>query len=147
MKLEGRQNRQPYTKAKFKKILSSWHIYGLTLLYVYVTSFPYMLFPMGRGGDASLTDHQLLQQRRLRSRTSLRTVSQRFQGSQVHYFTNQRLANWHLCGSSGYHALLCLALRFRSKGQEVAIYCVWRSTYSFRYASQSLILVLTNGDF
>ncbi|MCJ1419397.1 hypothetical protein MMC32_005752 [Xylographa parallela] len=34
MKLEGREKRKPYTKAKFKKILTSWHIYGLSLLYV-----------------------------------------------------------------------------------------------------------------
>ncbi|PMD30171.1 MFS general substrate transporter [Hyaloscypha variabilis F] len=34
MLYEGRQQRQPYTKAKFKKILSSWHIYLLALLYV-----------------------------------------------------------------------------------------------------------------
>lgn len=34
MELEGRQNRKPYTKAKFKKIFSSWHIYALSLLYV-----------------------------------------------------------------------------------------------------------------
>ncbi|KAH8695134.1 pantothenate transporter [Talaromyces proteolyticus] len=34
MRLEGRSNRQPYTKSKFKKIFSSWHIYLLTLLYI-----------------------------------------------------------------------------------------------------------------
>ena len=34
MKLEGRQNRGPFTKAKLKKIFSSWHIYLLTLLYI-----------------------------------------------------------------------------------------------------------------
>ncbi|CEJ57996.1 Putative Pantothenate transporter [Penicillium brasilianum] len=34
MQLEGRQNRGPFTKAKLKKIFSSWHIYLLTLLYV-----------------------------------------------------------------------------------------------------------------
>ncbi|KAJ5453526.1 uncharacterized protein N7458_004482 [Penicillium daleae] len=34
MKLEGRQDRGPFTKAKLKKIFSSWHIYLLTLLYV-----------------------------------------------------------------------------------------------------------------
>ncbi|OQE20131.1 hypothetical protein PENFLA_c017G06053 [Penicillium flavigenum] len=34
MKLEGRQNRQPYTKSKLKKIFTSWHIYLLTLLYI-----------------------------------------------------------------------------------------------------------------
>ncbi|KAJ6133818.1 hypothetical protein N7523_000140 [Penicillium sp. IBT 18751x] len=34
MKEEGRKNRGPYTKAKLKKIFSSWHIYLLTLLYV-----------------------------------------------------------------------------------------------------------------
>ncbi|KAI9738406.1 MAG: hypothetical protein M1834_008909 [Cirrosporium novae-zelandiae] len=34
MELEGRENRKPYTKAKFKKIFSSWHIYLLSLLYV-----------------------------------------------------------------------------------------------------------------
>ena len=34
MELEGRQNRKPYTKAKFKKIFSSWHIYALSLLYM-----------------------------------------------------------------------------------------------------------------
>ncbi|KAF2448552.1 pantothenate transporter [Karstenula rhodostoma CBS 690.94] len=35
MQLEGRQERKPYTKAKFKKILTSWHIYALTALYVF----------------------------------------------------------------------------------------------------------------
>ncbi|RMZ86880.1 hypothetical protein DV736_g5894, partial [Chaetothyriales sp. CBS 134916] len=35
MELEGRANRAPYTKAKFKKIFSSWHIYLLTLLYFF----------------------------------------------------------------------------------------------------------------
>lgn len=34
MELEGRKPRQPYTKAKFKRILSSWHIYLLSLLYM-----------------------------------------------------------------------------------------------------------------
>lgn len=34
MELEGRAQRAPYTKAKFKKIFSSWRIYLLTLLYV-----------------------------------------------------------------------------------------------------------------
>jgi hypothetical protein len=36
MELEGRENRQPYTKAKIKKIFSTWHIYFLTVLYMYV---------------------------------------------------------------------------------------------------------------
>ncbi|OLN97459.1 Pantothenate transporter liz1-like protein 2 [Colletotrichum chlorophyti] len=35
MELEGRANRQPYTKAKITKILTSWHIYALTLLYIF----------------------------------------------------------------------------------------------------------------
>jgi ACS family pantothenate transporter-like MFS transporter len=35
MQLEGRQKRQPYTKAKIWKILTSWHIYALVLLYVF----------------------------------------------------------------------------------------------------------------
>ncbi|KAJ0160530.1 Pantothenate transporter liz1 [Colletotrichum tanaceti] len=35
MRLEGRANRQPYTRAKVKKILTSWHIYALTLLYIF----------------------------------------------------------------------------------------------------------------
>jgi len=30
---EGRVNRQPWTLAKVKKILASWHIYMLSLLY------------------------------------------------------------------------------------------------------------------
>lgn len=34
MELEGRANRAPYTKAKFKKIFSSWRIYLLCLLYI-----------------------------------------------------------------------------------------------------------------
>lgn len=34
MELEGRSNRAPYTKAKIKKIFTSWHIYALVLLYV-----------------------------------------------------------------------------------------------------------------
>lgn len=33
MELEGRAQRSPYTKAKFRKIFSSWHIYTLVLLY------------------------------------------------------------------------------------------------------------------
>jgi MFS transporter, ACS family, pantothenate transporter len=35
MDLEGRAKRAPYTKAKFKKIFSSWHIYMLPLLYIF----------------------------------------------------------------------------------------------------------------
>ncbi|KAI1376604.1 MFS general substrate transporter [Hypoxylon crocopeplum] len=35
MYLEGRANRGSYTKAKFRKIFSSWHIYALTLLYIF----------------------------------------------------------------------------------------------------------------
>lgn len=35
MKAEGRQKRQPYTKAKVLKIFKSWHIYALVLLYVF----------------------------------------------------------------------------------------------------------------
>ncbi|KAL3478541.1 major facilitator superfamily domain-containing protein [Aspergillus californicus] len=34
MELEGRKNREPYTKAKLKKIFTSWHIYFLTVLYI-----------------------------------------------------------------------------------------------------------------
>ncbi|KAK1991374.1 major facilitator superfamily transporter [Colletotrichum falcatum] len=34
MRLEGRANRQPYTRSKAKKIFTSWHIWALTLLYV-----------------------------------------------------------------------------------------------------------------
>lgn len=34
MQLEGRANRAPYTKAKFRGIFTSWHIYLLTLLYI-----------------------------------------------------------------------------------------------------------------
>ncbi|KAL2848597.1 major facilitator superfamily domain-containing protein [Aspergillus pseudodeflectus] len=34
MELEGRKPRGPYTKAKLKKIFTSWHIYFLTLLYL-----------------------------------------------------------------------------------------------------------------
>ncbi|KAK3956940.1 major facilitator superfamily domain-containing protein [Pseudoneurospora amorphoporcata] len=35
MRLEGRATRASYTKAKFKKIFSSWHIYLLTALYIF----------------------------------------------------------------------------------------------------------------
>ncbi|EGR44881.1 uncharacterized protein TRIREDRAFT_69563 [Trichoderma reesei QM6a] len=35
MELEGRANRAPFTKAKLKKIFSSWHIYLLSLLYIF----------------------------------------------------------------------------------------------------------------
>lgn len=34
MQLEGRKPREPYTKAKVMKILKSWHLYVLTLLYM-----------------------------------------------------------------------------------------------------------------
>ncbi|MCJ1233865.1 hypothetical protein MMC14_001823 [Varicellaria rhodocarpa] len=34
MVLEGRKPKKPYTKALIKKILTSWHIYALSLLYV-----------------------------------------------------------------------------------------------------------------
>ncbi|KAJ5334440.1 hypothetical protein N7452_006843 [Penicillium brevicompactum] len=34
MTLEGRKNREPYTKSKLKKIFTSWHIYLLTILYI-----------------------------------------------------------------------------------------------------------------
>lgn len=34
MDLEGRRPREPYTRAKFKKIFTSWHIYALTVLYI-----------------------------------------------------------------------------------------------------------------
>jgi MFS transporter, ACS family, pantothenate transporter len=44
MKLEGRATRQPYTKAKFRKIFSSWHIYTLVILYV--------VFNNGNGGNS-----------------------------------------------------------------------------------------------
>ncbi|KAL2689090.1 hypothetical protein Neosp_003142 [[Neocosmospora] mangrovei] len=44
MQLEGRAERAPYTKAKFVKIFSSWHIYALTLLYI--------LFNNGNGGSS-----------------------------------------------------------------------------------------------
>jgi len=35
MELEGRKGREPYTRAKFAKIFRSWHIYVLTLLYIF----------------------------------------------------------------------------------------------------------------
>ena len=34
MQLEGRKTREPYTKKKFWKIITSWHIWGLSLLYI-----------------------------------------------------------------------------------------------------------------
>lgn len=34
MRAEGRANRSPYTRAKIRKIFSSWHIYLLTALYI-----------------------------------------------------------------------------------------------------------------
>lgn len=34
MQLEGRKPRAPYTKEKVKKIIKSWHIWVLTLLYM-----------------------------------------------------------------------------------------------------------------
>jgi sugar phosphate permease len=34
MQLEGRAPRAPYTKAKFKRIFTSWHIYTLAILYM-----------------------------------------------------------------------------------------------------------------
>ncbi|KAE8321610.1 major facilitator superfamily domain-containing protein [Aspergillus sergii] len=34
MQLEGRKNREPYTRSKLKKIFTSWHIYLLTVLYI-----------------------------------------------------------------------------------------------------------------
>lgn len=44
MELEGRAKREPFTKAKVKKIFSSWHIYLLTLIYV--------LFNNGNGASS-----------------------------------------------------------------------------------------------
>ena len=38
MEYEGREPRGPYTKSKLIKIFSSWKIYALTLLYVYVNT-------------------------------------------------------------------------------------------------------------
>lgn len=35
MQLEGRKSREPYTRKKIWKIFSSWHIYMLTLLYIF----------------------------------------------------------------------------------------------------------------
>lgn len=35
MECEGRANRAPYTKAKIKRIFTSWHIYLLPLLYIF----------------------------------------------------------------------------------------------------------------
>ncbi|KAF2809365.1 putative MFS transporter Liz1/Seo1 [Mytilinidion resinicola] len=35
MDLEGRAKRQPYTKAKLRKIFTLWHIYALVLLYIF----------------------------------------------------------------------------------------------------------------
>ncbi|KAJ9143834.1 MFS general substrate transporter [Pleurostoma richardsiae] len=35
MALEGRANRAPWTKAKFKKVFTSWHLYALTALYIF----------------------------------------------------------------------------------------------------------------
>ncbi|KAI2606545.1 MFS general substrate transporter [Hypoxylon sp. NC1633] len=35
MNFEGRANRGAYTKAKFRKIFTSWHIWTLTLLYIF----------------------------------------------------------------------------------------------------------------
>lgn len=35
MRLEGRKGKEPYTRAKFRKIFRSWHIYALPLLYIF----------------------------------------------------------------------------------------------------------------
>ncbi|KAF6801022.1 MFS transporter liz1 [Colletotrichum sojae] len=35
MRLEGRAGREPFTRQKIKKIFTSWHLYGLTLLYIF----------------------------------------------------------------------------------------------------------------
>lgn len=50
MELEGRAKKGKYTKKKFRKILSSWHIYVLTLLYV-----TFSTYSMGDGGKHRLT--------------------------------------------------------------------------------------------
>ncbi|GKT66377.1 major facilitator superfamily transporter [Colletotrichum tofieldiae] len=44
MQLEGRAQRAPYTKAKFIKIFSSWHIWTLVILYI--------VFNNGNGGNS-----------------------------------------------------------------------------------------------
>ncbi|KAI8268708.1 hypothetical protein K4K58_004409 [Colletotrichum sp. SAR11_239] len=44
MQLEGRAQRAPYTKAKFVKIFSSWHIWTLVILYI--------VFNNGNGGNS-----------------------------------------------------------------------------------------------
>ena len=44
MELEGRAPRAPYTKAKFRRIFTSWHIYALVLLYIF--------FNNGNGGSS-----------------------------------------------------------------------------------------------
>jgi hypothetical protein len=41
MRLEGRKDREPFTKSKLKKIFTSWHIYLLTILYMYVSNPPF----------------------------------------------------------------------------------------------------------
>lgn len=57
MQLEGRANRAPFSKAKFKKIFSSWHIYLLSTLYIF--------FNNGNStGHADLAEGQRLQHRR-----------------------------------------------------------------------------------
>ncbi len=38
MQLEGRKEKQPYTRAKVFRILTSWHIWLLPLILVYVMS-------------------------------------------------------------------------------------------------------------
>ncbi|KAH8879916.1 MFS general substrate transporter [Thozetella sp. PMI_491] len=49
MQLEGRANRSPFTKAKFKRIFKTWHIYLLTALYVFFNN----------GGGAGAVGFQL----------------------------------------------------------------------------------------
>ena len=81
MILEGRANRKPYTREKFKAILTSWHWWILVPMYAYV-SIPSAfrtpkIFPHPQLSTVFLTAAQMLEQRRRVRPTRLRAVPQK----------------------------------------------------------------------
>jgi hypothetical protein len=96
MQLEGRQKRQPYTKAKIRKIFSSWHIYALVLLYVFFNNGT-----SGKFSNSVIDNWSFLIINRWSTRVP--AILEGEQEPEVHSQPDKYIPHDHECGSSCHH--------------------------------------------
>lgn len=115
MKLEGRKGKGPFTRAKFKKIFSSWHLYLVRqLLIAYCKSGEQVLKPSRSLPPASfiLARSRMchVQQRECFPRPSVRSMVAVSQRPDLQNMANQRLSNSYERCSGSHNSSLRLVI-------------------------------------